>query len=125
MALLLIIVKANAQIDTTTLSGKYQYIFQQLDRNQIPTGFIDERAFPLISFTPFNGLLTDSNKVDIDTWRALYFTLGTACLLNQNPFPAITTVNNSITTYGSAPNTSVPIDSICVNIKKHVNEIFN
>lgn len=73
--LILTILKVNAQIDTTNLTGKYEYIFQQLDRNQIPTGFIDERAFPLISLKPFNGLLTDSNKVDIDTWRGLYFPL--------------------------------------------------
>ncbi|MBD3748439.1 MAG: hypothetical protein IE931_02985 [Sphingobacteriales bacterium] len=69
MALLLTLMKANAQIDTTTLTGKYEYVFQQLDRNQIPTGFIDERAFPLISLKPFNGILTDSNKVDMDIWR--------------------------------------------------------
>ena len=57
MALLLVLLKVNAQIDTTNLAGKYEYIFQQLDLNQIPTGFIDERAFPLISLKPFNGVL--------------------------------------------------------------------
>ncbi len=67
MALLLVLLKVNAQIDTTNLAGKYEYIFQQLDRNQIPTGFIDERAFPLFSLTPFNGLLTDSNRTFNDS----------------------------------------------------------
>lgn len=47
--LLLAVLKVSAQIDTTTLSGKYEYVFQQLDRSQIPTGFIDERVFPLIT----------------------------------------------------------------------------
>jgi hypothetical protein len=47
--ILLAFFKVNAQIDTTNLTGKYEYIFQNLDLNQISTGFIDERAFPLIS----------------------------------------------------------------------------
>ncbi|WP_017257289.1 T9SS type A sorting domain-containing protein [Pedobacter arcticus] len=109
MALLLVLLKVNAQIDTTNLAGKYEYIFQQLDRNQIPTGFIDERAFPLFSLAPFDGILTDSNKVNIDTWRGLYFTLSTACLLNQNPFVPITSVNDSIATHNSPTATSIPI----------------
>lgn len=89
-------------IDTTTLAGKYNYIFQALDRNQIPTGFIDERAFPLISLTPFNGLLTDSNKVDINTWRALYFTMRSASLLNVNPYLPIDSVNLRIAQHDSS-----------------------
>lgn len=109
MALLLVLLKVNAQIDTTSLAGKYEYIFQQLDVNQIPTGFIDERAFPLFSLTPFNGLLTDSNKVNIDTWRGLYFTLSTACLLSQNPFEPINVVNDSIAAHNSPTATSIPI----------------
>lgn len=109
MALLLVLLKVNAQIDTTNLAGKYEYIFQQLDRNQIPTGFIDERAFPLISLKPFNGILTDSNKVNIDTWRGLYFTINSACLLISNPFPSIITANNNIATHNTSPNTSIPI----------------
>ena len=36
---------AHAQ-DTTSLEGKMQFIFAQLDRNDISTGFLKERGFP-------------------------------------------------------------------------------
>lgn len=50
---------AHAQ-DTTQFAGKMQFIFAQLNRSDISTGFLKERAFPLASLTPFNGSLTDS-----------------------------------------------------------------
>jgi len=31
--------------DTTSLAGKMQFIFAQLNRNDIATGFLEERAF--------------------------------------------------------------------------------
>ncbi|ADY53291.1 hypothetical protein Pedsa_2750 [Pseudopedobacter saltans DSM 12145] len=58
--------------DTTSLAGKMQFIFAQLNRNDIATGFLEERAFPLVSLTPFNGSLTDSNKVQLNTLRFLF-----------------------------------------------------
>ena len=44
---------AHAQ-DTTSLAGKLQFIFAQLNRSDISTGFLEERGFPLVSLTPFN-----------------------------------------------------------------------
>ncbi|MBK8712877.1 MAG: hypothetical protein IPL97_13585 [Niastella sp.] len=34
--------KAVAQIDTSTTQKLLQYIFQPIDKNQIPTGFLEE-----------------------------------------------------------------------------------
>ena len=65
---------AHAQ-DTTSLAGKMQFIFAQLNRNDISTGFLEERAFPLVSLTPFNGTLTDINKIQLNYLRASYFTI--------------------------------------------------
>ncbi|WP_293297806.1 hypothetical protein [Pedobacter sp. UBA4863] len=61
--------------DTTSLAGKMQFVFAQLNRSAISTGFLEERAFPLVSLTPFNGTLTDSNKVQLNNLRASYFTI--------------------------------------------------
>lgn len=58
--------------DTTSLAGKMQFIFAQLNRSDIATAFLEERGFPLVSLTPFNGTLTDSNKVNLNTLRATY-----------------------------------------------------
>ncbi|WP_293297227.1 T9SS type A sorting domain-containing protein [Pedobacter sp. UBA4863] len=85
--------------DTTSLAGKMQFIFAQLNRSAISTGFLEERAFPLVSLTPFNGTLTDSNKVQLNTLRATYFTHYTACMLNTNPLLPIDSLNNRINQY--------------------------
>ncbi len=101
-------INVNSVLDTATIAGKYDYVFGALDRSQIPTGFIDERAVPLISLKPFNGLLTDSNKVDINTWRALYFTTRSACLLDNNPLVNITDINNAFAQQ-TAASTAIPV----------------
>lgn len=94
--------------DTTSLAGKMQFIFAQLNRSAISTGFLEERAFPLVSLTPFNGILTDSNKVMLNTLRATYFTHYTACMLNANPMLPIDSINARINQYLPFENT-IPI----------------
>lgn len=98
---------ARAQ-DTTSLEGKMTFMFAQLNRNDISSGFLEERAFPLTSLRPFNGTLTDSNKVNIGVLRAGYFTLHSASMLPSNPLLPIDSVNNRIEQYLPLQNT-VPI----------------
>ncbi|WP_461485954.1 hypothetical protein [Pedobacter sp.] len=61
---ILLVILMNVRVshaqDTTSLVGKMQFIFAQLNCSAISTGFLEERAFPLVSLTPFNGTLTDS-----------------------------------------------------------------
>ncbi|WP_426326772.1 T9SS type A sorting domain-containing protein [Pedobacter sp. R-06] len=85
--------------DTISLEGKMRYIFAQLNRNDISTGFLEERGFPMISLKPFNGTLTDSNKLSINTLRAGYFTLYSSCMLQTNPLLPVDSINNRIDRY--------------------------
>ncbi len=88
--------KLNAQ-DTTTTKGLLEYIFQHIDKSQVPTGFLEEYGCPMLPMMTFNGTLTDSNRIDMHLWRTLYFQLQTGyCGSGANPLPAITTVNTSI-----------------------------
>ena len=75
-------IKANAQIDTSTTQKLLQYIMQPLDKNQIPTGYLQEYGCPMLPMTTFNGLLTDSNKIEMNLWRTLL--IKTPNLLFQN-----------------------------------------
>ena len=50
---------------------------QPLDKNQISTGFLEEYGAPIIPMETFNGTLTDSNRIDMNLWRTLYFQLQT------------------------------------------------
>ena len=86
-----------AQIDTSTIEGLYQYIFNILDKNQIPTGFLEEYECPMLPMETFNGILTDSNRIDMHLWRTLYFQLQTSwSRTTSNPLPAITSTNTII-----------------------------
>lgn len=77
-SMLLIILTAapfsgKAQVDTSTVQKLLQYIMQPLDKNQISTGFLEEYGAPVIPMETFNGILTDSNRIDMNLWRTLYF----------------------------------------------------
>ena len=86
-----------AQIDTSTTQKLLQYIFQPVDKNQIPTGFLEEYGCPMLPAATFNGTLTDSNRIDMNLWRTLYLQLQTGWTrATANPLPAITSVNTTI-----------------------------
>lgn len=89
--------KVEAQVDTSTTQKLLQYIMQPLDKNQIPTGFLEEYGCPMLPMTTFNGTLTDSNSIDMHLWRTLYFQLQTGWTrTSSNPLTVITTINNTI-----------------------------
>jgi hypothetical protein len=86
-----------AQVDTSTTQKLLQYIMQPLDKNQIPTGFLEEYGCPMLPMATFNETLTDSNRIDMHLWRTLYFQLQTGWTKAiSNPLPAITSVNTTI-----------------------------
>jgi hypothetical protein len=96
--LLLFAYNINAQApDTSTTQKLIRYILQPLDKSQVPTGFMEEYGAPIIPMKNFNGILNDTNNVDINVWRTLYFQMQTAyCGSGSNPFPTIATVNSLI-----------------------------
>ncbi len=97
VALLTYCTKSTAQIDTSTTQKLLQYIFQPLDKNQIPTGYLEEYGCPMLPAETFNGTLTDSNRIDMNLWRTLYLQLQTGWTrTTANPLHTITTVNNTI-----------------------------
>ena len=97
ISLILFLKSAYAQVDTSTTQKLLQYIMQPLDKNQIPTGFLEEYGCPMLPMATFNGTLTDSNRIDMHLWRTLYFQLQTGwAKATTNPLPVITTVNTSI-----------------------------
>lgn len=96
-AMLTYCTKSIAQVDTSTTQKLLQYIMQPLDKNQIPTGFLEEYGCPMLPAATFNGTLTDSNRIDMNLWRTLYLQLQTGWTrATANPLPAITSVNSTI-----------------------------
>ena len=97
--------------DTSTTQKLLQYIFQSVDKNQVPTGFLEEYGCPILPMATFNGTLTDSNRIDMNLWRTLYLQLQTGyCQGGSNPLPAITSVNTTIKqNAGSGAPVPVPL----------------
>jgi hypothetical protein len=60
-----------AQVDTSTTEKLLQYVSQKVDKSQITSGYLAEYGLPAMGLAAFNGMLTDSNKVDMDVWRTL------------------------------------------------------
>lgn len=97
--------------DSSSIQGLLQYIMQPLDKNQIGNGFLEEYGFPAISMATYNGTLSTNNRMELNSWRLLYFQLFTGwCRSTANPMATITTVNNTIKS-NTSPTlpTAIPI----------------
>lgn len=99
-----------AQVDTSTTQKLLQYIFQNIDKSYVPTGFLAEYGCPILPMQTFNGTLTDSNRIDINLWRTLYFQLQTAYVgSGTNLLPDIRNVNNSISSLTTQGIVNIPM----------------
>ena len=101
-------VKANMlPPDTSTTQKLLQYILAPLDKTQVPYKFLQEYGCPIFPMATFNGTRSDSNKIDINLWRTLYFQFQTSyCGETPNPLPDIREVNKML---AKATNDSLAI----------------
>jgi hypothetical protein len=63
--------------DTNKIEGYLQYVMQPLNKSQIPTGYLEEFGFPAVPMATYNGTLGESNYLEPNLWRLLYFQLYT------------------------------------------------
>jgi hypothetical protein len=78
VAVLVILFPKNSKSqDSSTIQGLLQYIMQPLDKNQIWNGYLEEYGFPAISMATYNGTLSTNNRIELNSWRLLYFQLFT------------------------------------------------
>lgn len=105
-ALLALFSSTYAQTDP--LRTKLDNVFSAINKTLVPTGFLEEFGAPFIPLDVFNGVLTDSNKVNIEAWRMAYATLYTSRISGTNPLPTLPTVNTSIETEENA-GASIPV----------------
>jgi hypothetical protein len=77
IALIIFTPKISKSQDSSTIQGLLQYIMQPLDKNQIWNGYLEEYGFPAISMATYNGTLSTNNRIELNSWRLLYFQLFT------------------------------------------------
>ena len=68
---------AQAEINTE-FSTRMNYVFGQLDKSRIPTGLLLDYAMEFASLANYNGVLTDTNKVNKGLLMDVYNTLLTS-----------------------------------------------
>lgn len=67
----------NAQ-NPDVLRNELNTIFQNIDKSQIPTGYLEEYGPGFAPLSAFNGVLTDSNLCDFTAWQMLCAQIKTA-----------------------------------------------
>ena len=86
-----------AQAQTPPLPTPRQALdthFANLDKTQVPTGFLAEYGVPLAPLHFFNGTLTDSSLTSPEVWRLAYATAYTARVgTAPNPLPTLPAFN--------------------------------
>lgn len=59
-------------VSAQTYNAKMDTIFEHVDKNKIATGLLSDYGVQMVDIESFNGIPTDSNYIDIDTWKKLY-----------------------------------------------------
>lgn len=112
LLLLICLARYDSIAQTFPLRQKLDLVFANIDKSQVPTGFLAEFGPRLISLKTFRGALTDSNKVDIRTWRYIYGTLQSSRIFGTNPLPSLGAVNETIDNVEATNPNLLPIPLI-------------
>lgn len=110
-ALAMLLPKTNlAQMpDTNNIQGLLQYIMQPLNKTEVTTGYLEEYGLPAIPFRHYNGNVSDTNIVELNLLRLLYFQLYSSyCQTGSNPMTSISTINSTIL-QNNKPDSATPI----------------
>ncbi|MFA6404341.1 MAG: right-handed parallel beta-helix repeat-containing protein, partial [Salinivirgaceae bacterium] len=62
----------NAQTSDSVYKARINYIFAQVNHSKVTTGLLFDYGLHLIPPQYYNGVLQDSNEVDIEIWKTLY-----------------------------------------------------
>ena len=84
-------------------------IFQNVNKSQIPFGYLEEYGPGMVPFDIFNGLLTDSNRADITLWQVIYGNMRASRIYGSPNLPDPAVVNSSINSYTNYTNQTAAI----------------
>jgi hypothetical protein len=80
------------------------HIFAHLDKSQVPSAYLDEYGEQLLGLHPYNGVLTDSNRTDMEAFRYLRATIFSARTTGTDTLPGITELNRRLDARGQGAN---------------------
>ena len=99
ISLILLSLFSYAQDDPNAFSNRINYIFQHVNKSQIPTGILQEYGIDFTNVNNYNGLvLNDSNKVILNEWSQIYTSLYTAQITSAPNLPSFSSITSKLDT---------------------------
>ena len=97
---ILIYCNTSAQNTPNAFADRINYIFQYVDKTQVPTGILQEYGIDFTNIENYNGnSLNDSNKVVMDEWRNIYGSLYMGQVSTSTNLPTLGSINSSFGSY--------------------------
>jgi len=76
-----------------SLRQKLDVIFANINKSQVPTGYLYEYGVRLLPFRYFTGALSDSNRTNMDVLRYLRLSMSTARIYGTDTLPSVKVFN--------------------------------
>lgn len=101
---------AHAQLSgSDSLQAKLTAIFANVDKSQVPTGYLYEAGVRLLDLHFYNGTLSDSNRTDMDVLRYLRLQLRSAYVAGTEALPTLPAYNARLDAAVAAGSGAIPI----------------
>ena len=89
---------------------RLDYMFQPLEKDRVPTGFLLDYAIDLVDLTQYDGTtLTDSNYVSLTTYEDILHSLHSACVQTTNPIGDVSSIMEAMETPSNANVATISI----------------
>jgi len=75
----------NLLAQTTTMRDVLNIAFANVDKTRVPTKYLKEFGYNFMPMNIFNGVLADTNVLDMSAWRLLYGSFLTSCVGTSTP----------------------------------------
>lgn len=95
-----------------------------MDHSKITTGLLSDYGLQVIPPEYYDGVLRDSNEVDISAWRSLYGGMYSSRFNSISNLPAQTDVFNAIAQNTPLIGQPIPIAVMCINYNRLRNDAF-
>lgn len=92
-----------------SLSRKLTAIFANVDKSQVPTGYLYEAGVRLLEPRFYNGVLSDSNRTDMDVLRYLRLAFRSARVYGTDTLPTVPAYNARLDAALAAGGGAVPL----------------
>ena len=92
-----------------SLGQKLASIFANVDKSQVPTGYLYEAGVRYLEPRYYNGVLSDSNRTDMNVLRYLWAQMMSSRVYGTDTLPSVQTFNARLKAAVAAANGAIPI----------------